>query len=455
MRFTCQSCGRAYAVSDELSGRAFKMKCKGCGQEIVVRPANPITGMPAETTGMVPLPVASAARSPRAAPPPPAIAAPPPAVPPPPPAVAPPPPAVAPPPPARLQEGPPSRAPVAPQPPPPPGPVEYDLDPLAGLDEEIEAQEASPARPPPPAPLAKLPVREVPRGPITSSTSAKPAATPPPRRSLLMPGIALLTVLLVLGAGYAFLRARQPDRAPAPPAPIAETPVLPAVPRPESQTAALPAAPPPAAAETAAPAATAKPSPAVSPAPPPTRTPATARAERPQAARDLPVERAPTESVPPPSRQPAPTAAPPADPGPALVASASTAAAAAPAVPAAAPMAAPAPAAAASAVAPPAPGPTYVGDRFKSPRLASRACIAEKLRLPSQLDDSAPEVLTVRVEVGATGLPKQVQVMGESVDPRISDAIRRAVLACEWIAGADAQGTPAQFWAVLPIRLAR
>jgi hypothetical protein len=118
-------------------------------------------------------------------------------------------------------------------------------------------------------------------------------------------------------------------------------------------------------------------------------------------------------------------------------------AAAAPAVPAAA------------AVAAPAPGPTYVGDRFQSPRLASRACIAEKLRLPSQLDDNAPEVFTVRVEVGTTGLPKQVQVMGESVDPRISDAIRRAVLACEWIPGADAQGTPAQFWAVLPIRLAR
>jgi protein TonB len=98
---------------------------------------------------------------------------------------------------------------------------------------------------------------------------------------------------------------------------------------------------------------------------------------------------------------------------------------------------------------------TYVADKFQSPRLASRTCIADKLRLPSQLDDGAPELITVRVEVGVTGLPKQVQVVGDGVDPGISDAIRRAVLACEWVPGADAQGKPAQFWAVQPIRLAR
>jgi hypothetical protein len=103
----------------------------------------------------------------------------------------------------------------------------------------------------------------------------------------------------------------------------------------------------------------------------------------------------------------------------------------------------------------PAPAPTYVADKFQSPRLASRTCIAEKLRFPSQLDDNAPEVVTVRIAVGATGMPTQVQVMGEGVNPMISDAIRRAALACEWIPGTDAQGKPALFWAVQPIRLAR
>jgi hypothetical protein len=123
--------------------------------------------------------------------------------------------------------------------------------------------------------------------------------------------------------------------------------------------------------------------------------------------------------------------------------------------PAAIAPAAPAPAPAAPAEAAPDPGPAYVADKFQSPRPASRTCIAEKLRLPAQLDDNAPEVVTVRIAVGATGVPTQVQVLGNGLDPMIADAIRRAALACEWIPGTDAQGKPALFWAVQPIRLAR
>jgi len=425
VRFTCQSCGRAYAVSNELSGRAFKMKCKACGQEIVVRPANPATGMPAEATGVVPLPVASAAPPPQEPPPPP-----------------PPPPAIVPAPPARLEEAPPSRPSVAPQPPLPTGPVEYDLDPFAGLDEEIEANQA--AAPPPPAPPAKPEAREVPLGSVASSARAKPTATPPPRRSLLIPGIALLTILLVLGVGIFFLRAKPPDRAPVPPAPPVETPVLATAPQVEPQPAAPPPSSPPAVAEPAAP--------ALSPAPPPPRSPATARAERLQAASDLPVERARAEIVPPPARQPAVTAAPPPDPGPPLVAAASAPVESAPApAPAAVAPAAPV----APAVAAPAPGPRYVEDGFQAPRLAIRTCISETLRLPAQLDQDAPEMVVVRVAVGATGEVTQVQVMGQVADRRISDAVRLAVQACKWVPGADAQGTPTALQVVLPIRFTR
>jgi len=39
VKFACDSCGRGYAVADELRGRAFKMKCKACGHLIVVRGA--------------------------------------------------------------------------------------------------------------------------------------------------------------------------------------------------------------------------------------------------------------------------------------------------------------------------------------------------------------------------------------------------------------------------------
>ena len=38
MRFSCDECGRSYVASDDLAGRAFRMRCKQCGSEVVVRP---------------------------------------------------------------------------------------------------------------------------------------------------------------------------------------------------------------------------------------------------------------------------------------------------------------------------------------------------------------------------------------------------------------------------------
>jgi hypothetical protein len=84
-----------------------------------------------------------------------------------------------------------------------------------------------------------------------------------------------------------------------------------------------------------------------------------------------------------------------------------------------------------------------------------RACIASNLRLPVQLEDDAPEVVTVRVAVDATGVPAQVRPTGAGIDPRNFEAIRRTVIACEWIPGKDAQGQPSLIWVVVPIRLAR
>jgi protein TonB len=134
--------------------------------------------------------------------------------------------------------------------------------------------------------------------------------------------------------------------------------------------------------------------------------------------------------------------------------------------PAAAPPPAPAPTPAATLPAPaaaqpaqdsePAPGtPRYAGDGFLSPKLADRSCISDNLRLPSQLGGAIPDTVTARVAVSATGQPTTVQVMGQVADPRISEAVRRAVLACNWIPGADAEGKPTALWVVLPIRLSR
>jgi protein TonB len=119
----------------------------------------------------------------------------------------------------------------------------------------------------------------------------------------------------------------------------------------------------------------------------------------------------------------------------------------APAAPAAAPVA---------AAAEPSPdAPRYAGDGFQSPRLQSRTCISENLRLPSQLNGAVPDSITARIAVSPTGRTTSVQVMGQVADPRISEAVRRAVQACDWVPGADAEGKPTALWVVMPIRLAQ
>jgi DNA-directed RNA polymerase subunit RPC12/RpoP len=76
VKFACESCGRSYAVADELRGRAFKMKCKACGHLIVVKgapaaepPATPKDENPFVVTPVSAAAVAAAAEAFRAAPP--------------------------------------------------------------------------------------------------------------------------------------------------------------------------------------------------------------------------------------------------------------------------------------------------------------------------------------------------------------------------------------------------
>jgi TonB family protein len=69
-----------------------------------------------------------------------------------------------------------------------------------------------------------------------------------------------------------------------------------------------------------------------------------------------------------------------------------------------------------------------------------------------------PPVVTLRVVVSATGEPTRVQVTdpaGQAADPRLAGAVRRAVQACEWIPGADAQGNRTAQSVVQPIRFGR
>ena len=62
MRITCGKCGRGYILARELSGLAFRMKCKTCGQVIAVGPVTPAP--PARPPDPPPAPVAPEAAAP-------------------------------------------------------------------------------------------------------------------------------------------------------------------------------------------------------------------------------------------------------------------------------------------------------------------------------------------------------------------------------------------------------
>ena len=73
------------------------------------------------------------------------------------------------------------------------------------------------------------------------------------------------------------------------------------------------------------------------------------------------------------------------------------------------------------------------------------------LRLPRDLT-SRPWVVTARFPVGADGTLGAIEVLGDVADPRVAEAVRRAIRGCAFVPGADAQGRPTRLWAVMPIR---
>jgi TonB family protein len=62
--------------------------------------------------------------------------------------------------------------------------------------------------------------------------------------------------------------------------------------------------------------------------------------------------------------------------------------------------------------------------------------------------------VTVKFAVYPGGKVERVQVISPVADPRIGEAVVRAVRACEWVAGSDAEGNPTALWVVQPVRFA-
>jgi protein TonB len=98
--------------------------------------------------------------------------------------------------------------------------------------------------------------------------------------------------------------------------------------------------------------------------------------------------------------------------------------------------------------------PRYMMSGFKAPQLAEKSCIAENLRIPSQLAGFVSGPITVKFAVYASAAVSDVQIMAQLPDPRIGEAIKNAIRGCQWIPGADAQGKPTSIWVIMPIRFA-
>ncbi|HVP69536.1 MAG TPA: energy transducer TonB [Anaeromyxobacteraceae bacterium] len=98
--------------------------------------------------------------------------------------------------------------------------------------------------------------------------------------------------------------------------------------------------------------------------------------------------------------------------------------------------------------------PRYVTTGFKPPKLASRTCLSENMKLPPELMEMVSGPVTVKFAVYSNGAVGSIQILTALPDPRISEAIKRAISNCEWVPGADAQGKATALWVIQPFRFA-
>jgi protein TonB len=96
--------------------------------------------------------------------------------------------------------------------------------------------------------------------------------------------------------------------------------------------------------------------------------------------------------------------------------------------------------------------PQYALAGFRRPAEAEPGCVRRTIRIPAELAGYVSGPVTVKFGVGREGRVGLIQIMGEPIDPRIGEAIRRAVAACRWVAGADPRGEPIALWVILPVR---
>jgi len=96
--------------------------------------------------------------------------------------------------------------------------------------------------------------------------------------------------------------------------------------------------------------------------------------------------------------------------------------------------------------------PAYATAGFKKPLMAEPGCVQRSVRISFDLLKYITGPVTVKFAINRDGNPSRFEVMSDISDQRIADAIWQGVKACQWQAGADAQGRPTNIWVIMPFR---
>jgi len=90
----------------------------------------------------------------------------------------------------------------------------------------------------------------------------------------------------------------------------------------------------------------------------------------------------------------------------------------------------------------------------RNPVPVDRQCVPRTLRERADVVDRLPDEIRARFPVGASGAIGPVEVMGETSDPEVAEAIEDAIRSCPFVPGADDEGRPISLSVVMRIRFA-
>jgi len=89
---------------------------------------------------------------------------------------------------------------------------------------------------------------------------------------------------------------------------------------------------------------------------------------------------------------------------------------------------------------------------FRRPAEDEPGCVGRSIRLPPDLAGFVSGQLTVKFAIGPAGDVREVMMLSDVPDQRITRVIENALRSCRWRPGADERGRAIAIWVILPVR---